>query len=150
MTLKYHDILVAIDGSKEAELAFKKSVAIAARNNATLNLVSIIDTSFGSFEAYGREFADKAAVSAHELLGQYKKEAESEGVQNVNLIVELGNAKVKIPGELAIRLKADLIICGATGVSAAERIFLGSVSERIVRTAKVDVLIVRSQDTISE
>ncbi|WP_416143694.1 universal stress protein [Planococcus koreensis] len=150
MTLKYHEILVAIDGSKEAEMAFKKSVAIAARNNATLNLVSIIDTSFGSFEAYGREFADKATASAHELLEQYKKEAETDGVQNVNIVVELGNAKAKIPGELASRLKADLIICGATGVSAAERIFLGSVSERIVRTAKVDVLVVRSEDTISE
>lgn len=150
MTLKYHNILVAIDGSKEAEMAFKKSVAIAARNNATLNLVSIIDTSFGSFEAYGREFADKATASAHELLEQYKKEAETDGVQNVNIVVELGNAKAKIPGELASRLKADLIICGATGVSAAERIFLGSVSERIVRTAKVDVLVVRSEDAISE
>ena len=150
MTLKYHNILVAIDGSKEAETAFKKSVAIAARNNATLNLVSIIDTSFGSLEAYGREFADKATASAHELLGQYKKEAETDGVKDVNVVVEMGNAKVKIPGELATRLKADLIICGATGVSAAERIFLGSVSERILRTAKVDVLIVRSEDAISE
>lgn len=150
MTLKYHEILVAIDGSKAAELAFKKSVAIAARNNASLNLVSIIDTSFGSLEAYGREFADKAAASAHELLEQYKKEAELGGVHNVNIVVELGNAKVKIPGELAKRLNADLIVCGATGLSAAERIFLGSVSERIVRTAKVDVLVVRSEDTISE
>ncbi|HSP22107.1 MAG TPA: universal stress protein [Planococcus sp. (in: firmicutes)] len=150
MTLKYHEILVAIDGSKAAEQAFKKSVAIAARNNASLNLVSIIDTSFGSLEAYGREFADKASVSAHELLEQYKKEAEDGGVHNVNIVVELGSAKTKIPGELAKRLHADLIVCGATGLSAAERIFLGSVSERIVRTAKVDVLVVRFEDAISE
>lgn len=150
MTLKYHEILVAIDGSNAAELAFKKSVAIAARNNASLNLVSIIDTSFGSLEAYGREFADKAAASAEELLTKYKEEAEAEGVSKVNILVETGSAKSKIPGELAKRLNADLIICGATGLSAAERIFLGSVSERIVRTAKVDVLVVRSEDAIAE
>ena len=30
MTLKYNQILVAVDGSKEAEYAFKKSVSIAA------------------------------------------------------------------------------------------------------------------------
>ena len=44
MTLKYSQILVAVDGSKEAEWAFKKSVGIAERNNATLNLVNVIDT----------------------------------------------------------------------------------------------------------
>ncbi len=150
MTLKYHEILVAIDGSHAAELAFKKSVAIAARNNASLNLVSVIDTSFGSLEAYGREFADKATADAEEMLAKYKEEAEADGVNKVNIIVELGSAKTKIPGELAKRLNADLIICGATGLSAAERIFLGSVSERIVRTAKVDVLVVRSEDAIAE
>lgn len=150
MTLKYHEIIVAIDGSNAAELAFKKSVDIAARNNASLNLVSIIDTSFGSLEAYGREFADKATASAEELLAKYKEEAEARGISNVNVIVESGSAKSKIPGELANRLNADLIICGATGLSAAERIFLGSVSERIVRTAKVDVLVVRAEDAIAE
>ena len=44
MTLQYNQIIVAVDGSKESEWAFKKSVAIAGRNNATLNLVNIIDT----------------------------------------------------------------------------------------------------------
>ncbi len=150
MTLKYHEILVAIDGSAPAELAFKKSVAIAARNNASLNLVSIIDTSFGSLEAYGREFADKAMEFTTDLLERYKQEAEAAGVEKVNIVVETGSAKTKIPGEVARRLNADLIICGATGLSAAERIFLGSVSERIVRTAKVDVLVVRSEDAIAE
>lgn len=150
MTLKYHEILVAIDGSPPAELAFKKSVDIATRNNASLNLVSIIDTSFGSLEAYGREFSDKAMAFSQDLLERYKQEAEAAGVEKVNIVVELGSAKSKIPGEIAKRLNADLIICGATGLSAAERIFLGSVSERIVRTAKVDVLVVRADDVIPE
>ena len=42
MTLKYNQILVAVDGSKEAEYAFKKSVSIAASNNATLNLLTLL------------------------------------------------------------------------------------------------------------
>lgn len=60
MTLKYSNILVAVDGSKEAELAFKKGAAAAARNNATLHLAHIIDNrSFGSIEAYDRTIADR-------------------------------------------------------------------------------------------
>jgi nucleotide-binding universal stress UspA family protein len=45
MGLKYQNILVAIDGSTEADRAFKKGIEIAKRNDATLVLVHVIDRS---------------------------------------------------------------------------------------------------------
>lgn len=147
MTLKYSQILVAVDGSKEAEYAFKKSVGIAERNNATLNLVNIIDTrSFAAIEAYDRSIADRAQKFAEDLLGGYKREAEAGGVQKVNIIVDYGSPKTLISRELAERIHADLIICGATGLNAVERFLIGSVSEHIVRSAKCDVLVVRTDE----
>ncbi|MBD8014422.1 MULTISPECIES: universal stress protein [Planococcus] len=144
MTLKYSNILVAVDGSKESELAFKKGAAAAVRNNATLHLAHIIDNrSFGSIEAYDRTIADRTMKNSEELLSKYKQEAEAAGVENVNVIIEYGVPKVAIPKELAPKLNVDVIICGATGLNAAERFIMGSVSERIVRTAKCDVLVVR-------
>lgn len=144
MTLKYSNILVAVDGSKESELAFKKGAAAAVRNNATLHLAHIIDNrSFGSIEAYDRTIADRTMKNSEELLAKYKQEAEAAGVKNVNVIIEYGVPKVAIPKELAPKLNVDVIICGATGLNAAERFIMGSVSERIVRTAKCDVLVVR-------
>ncbi|ANU21944.1 universal stress protein [Planococcus donghaensis] len=144
MTLKYSNILVAVDGSKESELAFKKGLAAAVRNNATLHLAHIIDNrSFGSIEAYDRTIADRTKKTSQELLGKYKEEALAAGVENVNVIIEYGVPKIAIPKELAPKLNVDVIICGATGLNAAERFVMGSVSERIVRTAKCDVLIVR-------
>ena len=87
--MKYNHILVAVDGSKEAEYAFKKAVAIAERNNATLHLVNIIDTrSFAAIEAYDRSIAERAQTFAEDLLGGYKKEALAAGVENVQGIVE--------------------------------------------------------------
>ena len=69
MTLEYKQILVAVDGSKESEWAFKKSVGIADRNDATLNLVNIIDTrSYAAVEAYDRSIAERAQKFAEELL----------------------------------------------------------------------------------
>ncbi|MEL5941041.1 universal stress protein, partial [Tetragenococcus halophilus] len=38
----------------------------------------------------------------------------------------------------------DLIILGATGLNAVERLFIGSVSEYVTRNASCDVLIVRT------
>jgi lipoprotein signal peptidase len=40
----------------------------------------------------------------------------------------------------------DLIICGATGLNAVERFFIGSSAEAITRHAKCDVLVVRTPE----
>jgi nucleotide-binding universal stress UspA family protein len=53
--------------------------------------------------------------------------------------------KFKIPKDVAAKFHADLIIAGATGINAVERLFIGSVSGNIARRAKCDVLIVRKQ-----
>lgn len=151
MTLKYQQILVAVDGSKEAEWAFKKSVGIATRNNATLNLVNIIDTrSFAAIEAYDRSIADRAQKFAEDLLADYKKEAIEAGVESVNIVVDYGSPKTMISRDLAAKVHADLIICGATGLNAVERFLIGSVSEHIVRSARCDVLVVRTDDAPAE
>ncbi|MGI2326347.1 universal stress protein [Planococcus sp. YIM B11945] len=151
MTLQYSQILVAVDGSKEAEWAFKKSVGIAKRNNATLNLANIIDTrSFAAIEAYDRSIADRAQKFAEDLLNNYKNEAIAHGVQKVNTVVDYGSPKTLISRDLAGRVHADLIICGATGLNAVERFLIGSVSEHIVRSAKCDVLVVRTEEPYDE
>ncbi|TWT27155.1 universal stress protein [Planomicrobium sp. CPCC 101110] len=145
MTLKYSQIIVAVDGSDQAAIAFKKAVDIAVRNNATLNLVSIVDNrSFGSIEAYGQAFAKGAKTAAEGLLTTYKEVATEAGVPQVNSIVEYGSPKSMIPVDMVKRLDADLIVCGATGLNSAERFLMGSVSERIVRSARCDVLVVRT------
>ncbi len=147
MTLQYSQILVAVDGSKESEWAFKKAIAIADRNSATLNLVNIIDTrSYAAVEAYDRSIAERAQSFAVELLEEYKEKAAAEGLTNVNIIVEYGSPKTMISRDLSKKVKADLIICGATGLNAVERFLIGSVSENIVRSAKCDVLVVRTPE----
>jgi nucleotide-binding universal stress UspA family protein len=149
MTLVYKQILVAVDGSKESEWAFKKAVAIADRNEATLNLINVIDTrSYAAVEAYDRSIAERAQQFAEELLGNYKLEAEKAGLQKVNVLVEYGSPKTLISRDLSKKLEADLIICGATGLNAVERFLIGSVSENIVRSAKCDVLVVRTPEDL--
>ena len=69
MSLIYNQIIVAVDGSKESEWAFKKAVEIAKRNDANLNLVNIIDTrSYSAVEAYDRSIAEKDTKSRQQQL----------------------------------------------------------------------------------
>ncbi len=143
---QYKSIVVAVDGSKEAEYALKKAIGIAKRNNdAKLNLVNVIDTrSFASLEV--SDISNKAKSFSEELLNGYKKQAEEAGVKGVNTIIEYGSPKVMITKELSNVVEADLIVCGATGLNAIERFLIGSVSEAIVRSAKCDVLVVRTPE----
>lgn len=141
----YKSILVAVDGSKEAEYAFQKSIDVAHRNKGSiLNIVNIIDTR--SFEAYERSIFDTAQKQSEELLNGYKARSEAEGVENVKIVIEYGSPKCIITNELTNLVEADLIICGATGLNAVERFLIGSVSEAIVRSAKCDVLVIRTPE----
>jgi nucleotide-binding universal stress UspA family protein len=146
MGLTYNRVLVAVDGSQEAEWAFNKSVEISKRNHATLIISHIVDTrTYATVEVYDRTIAQRSEEYATQLVSEYKNRAQQEGLQNVETVIEYGSPKVKIAKDLAPRYKVDLIICGATGLNAVERFFIGSVSEHITRYAKCDVLVVRTQ-----
>jgi len=146
MGLKYKNILVAVDGSKEAEWAFKKGIEIAKRHDAALLLTHVIDTrTFAMVEAYDRTIAEKADKLATELLENYQSIARKAGVEKVDYEIEFGSPKIRIPKDIAKKHQVDLIICGATGMNAVERFFIGSVSEHITRYANCDVLVVRTE-----
>jgi nucleotide-binding universal stress UspA family protein len=144
MANHYKSILVAIDGSKEAEYAFRKSIDVAKRNKGSkLNIVNVIETR--PFEVEG-SIVDRVQQRSEELLNGYKAQAEAQGVENVNVVIEYGSPRNIITSELANLVEADLIICGATGRNAVERYLIGSVSEAIVRSAKCDVLVIRTPE----
>jgi len=145
MANHYKSIVVAVDGSKEAEYAFRKSIDVARRNqDSILNLVNVIDTR--AFEAYERSSVEGAQKRSEELLNGYKAQAEAKGLENINIVVEHGSPRTIITKELANLVNADLIICGATGLNNVERFLIGSVSEAIVRSATCDVLVIRTPE----
>ena len=138
--LTYKNILIAVDGSHEAEWAFNKAVDVAKRNDAQLTIVNIIDSrTYSSYEVYDAQFTEKSKGFSDELLKGYKEVASRAGVTN-------GSPKAIIPKKLANELGVDLIMCGTSGLNAVERFIVGSVSEAIVRHAPCDVLVVRTEE----
>ncbi|AVP37297.1 universal stress protein [Staphylococcus felis] len=145
--LMYKNILIAVDGSHEAEWAFNKAVAVAKRNDAKLTIMNVIDSrTYTSFEVYDSKFTEKSKSFAEKLLEGYRKEAEREGLKNVETFLEFGSPKSIIPKKANEgALDIDLIMCGTSGLNAVERFIVGSVSEAIVRHANCDVLVVRTE-----
>ena len=143
----YKNILVAIDGSYESELAFEKGVSVALRNDANLLLTHVVDTralqSVATFDAYIYEMLEQ---EAHSVLDDYENQARERGLEKVRQIIEFGNPKPLLATEIPEREHVDLIMLGATGLNAFERLLIGSSSEYILRHAKVDLLVVRDPE----
>lgn len=145
MLKEYKKILVAVDGSHESELAFKKATQVARRNNAVLVIAHIIDIrAFESVSSFDESLAKEAANIARETLDAYITYAKEQGIQHAEYVIEYGSPKVLLAKNLQHEHDIDLILLGATGLNTMERIFIGSVSSYVARNAHCDVLIVRT------
>lgn len=146
MIHQYKTIVVAVDGSKEAELAFHKAVDIAKRNeDSALHILHIIEkTPVSSYEMLYENMNNLVHKHGEVLLEACKLYAQEQGLTNVQTIMTEGNPRSLLSKKLHTLVKADLIICGATGLNAIEQILLGSNTEAIVRHAPCDVLVVRT------
>lgn len=147
MLQRYQNIMVAVDGSHEAELAFEKGVNVALRNNSRLTIAHVIDTrALQSVSTFDAEVYEELQEDAKKLMDQYAEKAKEAGVANVVTIVEMGNPKTLLAIDIPEEQKVDLIMVGATGLNAFERLLVGSSSEYILRHAKVDLLVVRDKE----
>ena len=128
MTQRYENIMVAVDGSKEADLAFIKGVHSALRNQAKLTIAHVIDTrALQSISTFDAEVYEELQVEANDLMAEYEKRARDAGLTDIKVVIEM-------------------ILVGATGLNAFERLLVGSSSEYILRHASVDLLVVRDKD----
>ncbi len=147
MAQTYKHILVPVDGSAEAELAFKKAVAVAKRNgeDSELRLLHVVDTrAFQNISSFDTSMVEQVTDTAKKTLDQYIEYAKKQGVKNVSYSIEYGAPKTIIARDVPKEMGADLIMIGATGLNAVERILIGSVTEYVTRTALCDVLVVRT------
>ncbi|WP_270325157.1 universal stress protein [Weissella cibaria] len=148
VNVNYKNILVPVDGSKEAEAALGKAIQVAIRNgeDANLHILHVIDTrAFQNVTDFKTTMVEQVAETAKKTLDAYLQQAQDAGVQNVDYTIEYGSPKDIIAHQAPEKLNADLIMIGATGLNAIERLLIGSVTEYVTRTANVDTLIVRAK-----
>jgi nucleotide-binding universal stress UspA family protein len=95
-----------------------------------------------AFDASVYESLEREAT---ELLKGYQDEAKREGLPDVQVMIEFGNPKTLLAHDIPKQTGADLMLLGATGLNAFERLLIGSSSEYILRHATIDLLIVREE-----
>jgi nucleotide-binding universal stress UspA family protein len=138
-------ILVAVDFSEYAERAlawaFRIGEACGAKVHA-VHALSLIALALGD-EAHPEapDFERRAKAHADAQLAALADAAKQKGHELQTHRAD-GNPADRIVHE-AERLGADLIVMGTHGRSGLDRLMLGSVADRVLRTAHVPVLTVR-------
>ncbi|MDR0767009.1 MAG: universal stress protein [Methanosarcinales archaeon] len=139
----YNTIVVGTDGTEYAKKAINAAVGLAKLTGAKLYAVYVSDVSNITPTSVEWELiAVNLKVEAEAAFGFVRERAGAEGVNFET--VNLSGAAAHEIVQYANRVNADLIVVGAAGKKAIERLILGSVSEKIIRSAKQQVLVVRS------
>ena len=135
----YHRILVPLDGSELAELALVPAALLARRFNAQLWLIFVlvpVPLESGSSVRLARAAVDQA----QEYLQDVQRRFEADGLA-VRAIVRWGDPAGEILAA-AQEGHADLIAMATHGRGGLGRWMIGSVADRVVRTATIPVLVV--------
>ena len=111
-----------------------------------MHILHVIDTrAFQNATDFKTTMVEQVAETAKKTLETYLQQAKDAGVKNVDYTIEYGSPKDIIAHQAPEKMNVDLIMIGATGLNAIERLLIGSVTEYVTRTANVDTLIVRAK-----
>jgi nucleotide-binding universal stress UspA family protein len=147
----YKRILVAIDGSETSEHAFDSALELARDNDAQLQPLYVVDNPLMAYDAYGYDptiLRDACMEEGRRLMADALTRMKHENVTGVPRIVDVAPIGEDISERIRIsanEFNADLLVLGTHGRRGFKRLFLGSVAERVVRSASLPVLLVPSR-----
>jgi nucleotide-binding universal stress UspA family protein len=139
-------ILLATDGSEEAQLASTTAADLAQKTDSELHVLTVgPDYPLYELPEHPAEFQDVLRENrrrAKEVLEQQAKRIEESGVSVKETHLLEGRADEEIVA-LAEEIGAGLIVMGSRGHGRLRRTLLGSVSDAVVRHAHCPVTVVR-------
>jgi nucleotide-binding universal stress UspA family protein len=155
-------ILLASDGSEEAELAALRAVELAQRTGSELHLVHVgqapaflmsdpgaRDYNLMLYRTRGynhnRMLYEEIEDEARELLRKLSWRVKVAGGEVAGAHLRMGEVDLEIVG-LAKKLEAGLIVMGCRGHRGIRRAIEGSISDAVIRHAPCPVLVVRSHE----
>ena len=147
-------VLVPTDFSPASDIAFRYAVDLAARQGATMHLLHVVEES-----SLAAAYPDGFYVEPPNLRAQVIDESLrrlkamvatcAEAQITTTTETQVGRSSRTIV-DVAKSRGTDLIVMGTHGRSGFAHFVLGSVAERVVRTAPCAVLTVRETSRVAE
>ena len=148
--MNYDNILLTTDGSKRSEAAVDPAVELARISDAEIHILYVIDIGVdSSYSAVTDLMSQLEAVENFEEIGEkatesVKKEVEQKGI-NPKVAIKRGVPHRKIT-DYADEEDIDLIVMSTHGRSGLDRMLLGSITEKVIRSSKTPVLTVNYEE----
>jgi hypothetical protein len=128
-TVAYKKILIATDGSKYSEAASREAISIAKRCGSDMIAISVATK-------------DENLPAAKRSVNEVKKIADKEGMK-IEVLTPKG-MPYEVIVKTAERKNADVIFVGSHGRTGIKRLFMGSVTERVIGHANCAVMVVKA------
>ena len=145
-------ILVPTDFSEHAEFALKVAAQLANKINAEIYLLHMLEfpTEMSDMINKGSEGPEIifALKKARQQFEEIKKKDYLEGI----LVTEAVQFEKAFEGIIASSKKngIDLIVMGSHGASGFQEMFVGSNTEKVVRTSEIPVFVIKGDFDISK
>jgi nucleotide-binding universal stress UspA family protein len=145
--IRLNTILVATDFGESSEAALTYGRDLARGFDATLHVLHVVQNVYAQLgtEAYvsvlpdlQHDVEEAARIRLEGLLSE-----EDRAALHATPVIRTSGATASAIVEYANEAKIDLIITGTHGRGAVAHMLMGSVAERVVRTAPCPVLTVR-------
>ncbi|KUY55148.1 MULTISPECIES: universal stress protein [Burkholderia] len=144
----YSNILVALDGSDTSSRALDAALNLASETGARLTPVYVVDFLVPAYDTYGYDpsiLIDAFREEGLRVTEDAAKRMKARGVSGTPQISNVAPSREDVPQRivgLAGEINADLIVMGTHGRRGFQRLFLGSVAERVLRQATCPVLMI--------
>ena len=148
-------ILLATDGSKDADLARTTTVDMATTTDSELHLV-IVASGYSPYEGYPshdlripevvEQLRKRAQIILDEQVQKIERDGGSVAQKHLKIAEPVGGRKrAQQILRVAEEIDAGLIVVGTRGRGGLRRAFMGSVCDSVVRHAHCPVLVVRHE-----
>ena len=135
------NILVPLDGSKNSFKALTKAIYLAKKCNAAITALYVLRVAYDNPSLLYVPQTQNELKKVEKFLDAAKKQVVKNSV-NFKKKTLFGHEAKQIV-DFAQKQKFDLIVIGARGHGGIKQMILGSISNTVVHSSKIPVLIVK-------
>ncbi|HIY93495.1 universal stress protein [Companilactobacillus sp. HBUAS56275] len=139
----FERVLVGVDDSDDAQMAFRYAMHRCIKDNSTLIITSILESGdMNVYQALTRDYVHGERKDLEEHMQEYRKVALDAGVQKVELMIGEGDPGETIVKDIIPSADADLLVIGSLSKKGIKKYF-GSQAAYMAKYSPISVMIIR-------
>lgn len=139
-------ILVPTDFSKPAENALRVAASLAKKHDAEIILLHMMGLSDAVMTKNESREVFKAMYYMKLAEQRFEELTKKDYLQGIHVTDTVHNYTVFSEiNDIAQEVEADLIVMGSIGASGLKEVFVGSNTEKVVRTSELPVLVIKHE-----